>query len=215
VTASVTVENAFYTVSVVLMLLGGVWVLLQRAMVPPVLVRVGEGIVVLSAIGVVVGFWLFRSRPAVLSRAGHLLARVGRSRLTPEALTALEGQIYDVVHWPARRLAAIAGWEAAFHVLAVAEVWLILRTMPGGQHTTMIEAFLLETTGRFITVAFKFIPYRLGVDELGSGSVSQLLGLGTPVGVALALVRRVRILILNAVGIGLLARTSSAASASR
>jgi hypothetical protein len=34
-----------------------------------------------------------------------------------------------------------------------------------------------------------------------------LLGLGAPTGVALALVRRVRILLLNAVGIVLLART--------
>ena len=52
----------------------------------------------------------------------------------------------------------------------------------------------------------KFIPYRLGIDEMGSGSVSQLLGLGTSAGVTLALVRRARILALNAVGIGLLAR---------
>ena len=39
--------------------------------------------------------------------------------------------------------------------------------------------------------------------------LAQLLGLGAPTGVALALVRRVRILLLNAVGIGLLARTPS------
>jgi len=64
----------------------------------------------------------------------------------------------------------------------------------------------METTGRFITVAFKFVPYRLGIDEVGSGSVSQLLGLGTSAGVTLALVRRLRILLLNALGIALLAR---------
>lgn len=100
----------------------------------------------------------------------------------------------------------MAAWEVLFHAAAVAEVWLILRMIPGGEGTTLIEAFLMETTGRFITVAFKFIPYRLGIDEMGSGSVSQLLGLGTPAGVTLALVRRVRILLLNAAGVALLAR---------
>jgi hypothetical protein len=64
----------------------------------------------------------------------------------------------------------------------------------------------METTGRFITVAFKFVPYRLGIDEMGSGSIAQFIGLGTSSGVALALVRRIRILLLNALGIVVLAR---------
>jgi hypothetical protein len=204
--ASVTVENAFYTTSVVAMLLGGVWVMLQRANVPPTIERIGEVVVGASLVAALTALWMFRTRPAVLSRAGRMLGRLGRRPASAEAFQALETSVYDLVHWPLSRLAHVAGWEALFHVAAVAEVWLVLRALPGGQTTTVIDAFLLETTGRFITVAFKFIPYRLGVDEIGSGSVSQLLGLGAPAGVALALVRRVRILLLNAVGIGLLAR---------
>ena len=100
----------------------------------------------------------------------------------------------------------VALWEAGFHLLAVLEVWVVLRVMPGGETTSLQDAFLMETTGRFITVAFKFVPYRLGVDEIGSGSIAQLIGLGASAGVALALVRRVRILVLNVVGIVLLAR---------
>jgi hypothetical protein len=41
---------------------------------------------------------------------------------------------------------------------------------------------------------------------MGSGSIAQLIGLGALSGVALALVRRVRILLLNALGIVVLAR---------
>ena len=100
----------------------------------------------------------------------------------------------------------VALCEAAFHAIAVLEVWLILRVMPGGERTSLTDAFLMEATGRLITVTFKFVPYRLGVDELGSGSIAQVIGLGAPSGVALALVRRVRILLLNIVGIVLLAR---------
>lgn len=206
--SSVAVENGFYTASVILMLLGGVWVLLQRAGVPPIMVRTGEAILVAAFVAALAAIWVFRTRPAVLSGLGRLAARLLRKPASADALQAFETSVYDVVHWPASRLAHVMAWEGLFHAAAVAEVWLILRLLPGGQDATFTEAFLLETTGRFITVVFKFVPYRLGVDELGSGSISQLLGLGAPVGVALALVRRVRILILNAVGIGLLARAS-------
>lgn len=204
--SSVAVENGFYTVSVIAMLLGGVWVLLQRADVPAAIERIGEAIVAASLVAGLAGLWVFRTRPAVLSRVEGLVARVRRRPARTDALTALETSIYDVAHWPARRSLHVAAWEVLFHAAAVAEVWFILRTMPGGSQTTLVDAFLMETTGRFITVAFKFVPYRLGIDEVGSGSVSQLLGLGTSAGVTLALVRRLRILLLNALGIALLAR---------
>jgi hypothetical protein len=205
--SSVAVENGFYTASVLAMLLGGVWVLLQRTNVPPMMERAGEAVVVAALVGGAVTLWMFRTRPALLSRAGDLLTRVRRTPMSKDGLQALEQSVYDVARWPVTRLIHVAAWEALFHVAAVTEVWLILRTMPAGAHISVTDAFLMETAGRFITVAFKFIPYRLGVDEMGSGSVSQLLGLGASTGVALALVRRVRILVLNAIGIALLART--------
>ncbi len=204
--SSVAVENGFYTASVIAMLLGGVWVLLQRAQVPTPLARVGEVVIAASVAAGLVAFWAFRTRPALLSRGGQWLARLVGQPGTAAAFDALERSVYDVVHWPASRLCTVIVLEMAFHLLAVIEVWLILRLMPGGGATAIQEAFLMETTGRFITVAFKFVPYRLGIDEMGSGSVAQLLGLGASTGVALALVRRVRILILNLVGILVLAR---------
>ena len=206
---SVTVENVLYTASVLGMLLIGVWVLLQRAEMPPLLERMGEAVVLLSVAGGFAAVWAFRARPAVLSWLAARLARGPASRLAAQDVAALEGQLYDVVRWPSARLLAIAGWEAAFHVAAVAEVWVILQAMPGVTGVSLAEAFVLEAAGRFITVAFKFVPYRLGVDELGSGSVAQVLGLGAPVGVALAIVRRVRILLINGVGIALMARRSA------
>jgi len=204
--SSVAVENGFYTASVIAMLLGGFWVLVQRADVPVVIERAGEAIVAASLVAGAVALWVFRTRPALLSRLEHVATRWRRGSEPSDTLRALEERIYDVAHWPAFRIAHVSSWEALFHVAAVAEVWLILRTMPGGSQTTLVDAFLMEATGRFITVAFKFIPYRLGIDEVGSGSVSRLLGLGAPAGVTLALVRRLRILLLNATGIALLAR---------
>jgi hypothetical protein len=65
----------------------------------------------------------------------------------------------------------------------------------------LVDAFLLESASRFVTIAFKFVPYRLGVDEAGSEAVAAALGFAPAIGVTLALVRRLRILVLNAVGL--------------
>ncbi len=69
-----------------------------------------------------------------------------------------------------------------------------------------IYGVLAWPLGRLVTIAFKFIPYRLGIDEAGSGAVAQVIGIGPAAGVTLALVRRLRILVINAIGLVRLAR---------
>lgn len=205
--ASVAIENLFYTVSVMAVLLAGTWMLLQRANAPPALEKAAEAVVLAAAAAGVVGVWAARTRPAVLTAAAPFVARLaGRSAAPADAMIDVEARLYGVLRWPLLRLAHVGLWEALFHAAAVAEVWLVLRLLPGGGRTGLTEAFLMESAGRFVTVAFKFIPYRLGVDEAGSGAVAQVLGLNPAVGVTLALVRRLRILVLNAVGLALLVR---------
>lgn len=205
--ASVTIENTFYTASVAVVLLTGTWFFFQRAEVPPALEQLAEVIVIAIAIAGVVGLWLARSQPALLSRFAPLITRLaGRTAVPAEALREVESRIYGVLSWPLSRLAHVGAWEVAFHVAAVAEVWLVLRLLPGAGAVTLVDAFLLESAGRFVTIAFKFIPYRLGIDEAGSGAVAQVIGIGPAAGVTLALVRRLRILVLNAFGLIRLAR---------
>jgi len=200
--ASVTIENAFYTVSVAIVLLTGTWFFFQRADVPATLEYFAEAIVVGAVVGSVAFLWAARTRPAVLSRLAPIITKLaGRADAPAEALREVETRIYGVLQWPVARLARVAVWEVAFHVAAVAEVWIVLRLLPGGSGTTLTDAFLMESAGRFVTVAFKFIPYRLGVDEAGSGAVAQVLGFGPVTGVTLALIRRIRILCLNVFGI--------------
>ena len=200
--ASVAIENAFYTASVLVVLLAGTWIFLQRADVPVGLEQISEVILIALVIAAIVGLWAARTRPAVLSRLAPLVTRLaGRSQAPAEAVREVETRIYGVLHWPVSRLATVVAWEGVFHVLAVAEVWLVLRLLPIGTNITLAEAFLMESAGRFVTVAFKFVPYRLGIDEAGSGAVAEALGLSAASGVTLALVRRLRILVLNAVGL--------------
>ena len=200
--ASVAIENAFYSASVLVVLLAGTWLFLQRAAVPAGLEQISEAILVVIAMAAVAGLWAARTRPAVLSRLAPLVARLaGRADAPADAIREVESRIYGVLQWPASRILRVVAWDVLFHCLAVAEVWLVLRLLPGGDRITLVESFLMESTGRFVTIAFKFVPYRLGIDEAGSGAVAQVLGLGPATGVTLALVRRLRIIVLNAVGL--------------
>lgn len=198
--ASVTIENIFYTTSVLVVLLGGTWLFLQVANVPPGLERVSEFIIAAVAIAAIVGIWAARTRPALLSRFAPFMARmIGKPDAPADSIREVEERVYAVPRWPLPRIGRVVSWEVAFHVAAVAEVWVVLRLLI--PDVTLAEAFLFESAGRFVTVAFKFVPYRLGVDEAGSGAVAAALGLPPATGVTLALVRRLRIIVLNAIGI--------------
>jgi hypothetical protein len=204
---SVAIENAFYTASVLVVLLSGTWIFLQQADVPAGLRPFAEAIVIIVAIAVAIGVWAARVRPLLLSRLAPLVAKIaGRSHAPADAVQEVEARIYAVLQWPISRLLHVASWEAAFHVLAVAEVWFVLQLLPSAREITFSDAFLMESAGRFVTIAFKFVPYRLGIDEAGSGAIAQALGLSAGTGVALALVRRLRIIVLNAAGIARLIR---------
>ena len=136
----------------------------------------------------------------MLSRLAPLVTKLaGKADAPADAIREVEARIYAVPQWPLGRIAHVALWEVAFHIAAVAEVWIVLRLLV--PDITIAETFLLESAGRFVTVAFKFVPYRLGIDEAGSGAVAAVLGMPPAVGVTLAMVRRIRIIVLNAVGL--------------
>lgn len=203
--ASVTIENIFYTVSVLAVLLSGTWLFLQVANVPPGLEQVAEIIIGAAVVAALFGIWAARTRPALLSKLAPFISRLaGKADAPAEAVREVEERIYAVPRWPLSRLGRVALWELMFHIGAVTEVFVVLRLLI--PDITLSEAFLFETAGRFVTVAFKFVPYRLGIDEVGSGAVATALGMPPATGVTLALVRRLRIIVLNAIGLVRLVR---------
>jgi hypothetical protein len=197
--ASVTIENVFYTISVCVVLLTGTWLFMQRADVPAGLQEISEIILGAVAVAAVIGVWAARTRPAILSKFAPIISKMAGQAHAPDAIRDVEAQIYAVPAWPASRILGVTVWEIAFHIGAVAEVWLVLRLLV--PQVTLAEAFMLESAGRFVTVAFKFVPYRLGIDEAGASAVANVLGFSPATGVTLALVRRLRIMVLNAIGL--------------
>ena len=95
--------------------------------------------------------------------------------------------------------------ELSFHALGVIEkhltLWLILGAAP-----PLLTSFIVETADRLITVAFKFVPFQVGVGEAGTGLITQLLGLGAAPGVTVSIVRKARMGIWSLVGTALLVR---------
>jgi hypothetical protein len=205
--SSVAAENAFYMASVLVMLATGAVLFIERAGLTSTLEHGAESVLALAVIGGLASVWIARRRPAILSRLARLVAlRTGRGLAAPERLREVELNFYGVLAWPGLKLARVAAWEALFHVAAVAEVFLVLRLLPAGRTVSLADAFVLETAGRLVVVAFKFVPYRLGVDEAGAALVARALTIEPTAGVALALVRRIRILCWNAIGLVALAR---------
>lgn len=210
---ALAIENVLYTLSAAAMIAAGMIALLFRFQLPSAIRDVGEAAIAATVILFAVALWLLWRQPALISRA--LNAPVA-SRLHRHAdrMREMELQIYG---FAARRRSALSGVvfaELMFHALGVAEVQLTL-TLLYGTAPPLMTSFILETTNRLITVVFKFVPLRLGVDEAGTALVTQVLGLGSQTGVTIAIVRKARVFFWAAAGAILLVREGLFARARR
>ena len=103
------------------------------------------------------------------------------------------------------RLAQIFLLDLSFHVLAVLEIFLTLRWLLGDRSPTLAQAIVFEALNRVVTVVFKFVPFRVGIDEALSGGIAPIIAVEPVAGVTLAVVRKVRNLVWTGVGLALIA----------
>lgn len=207
--SSIAVENLFYAISAGLMIAGGGVALLfsidvtEEARKAVVVMVVGfgvAGVLLMAAAGM-------RFRPLAL-----LIARCrsggGHSPPVPAWLgrvLAVEDRVLGVAHTGRRGWAAIPALEASYHLIGVWEIWLTLVcVLPPDARPTFLDAFVLEAMNRLVTVVFKMVPLRVGVDEIGSGLAAEALALTQVAGVSLAVIRKGRILFWTGVGLGVL-----------
>ena len=95
--------------------------------------------------------------------------------------------------------------QLLYHLLAIAEAYLTLQWVSASTRPTAVQAVVFETVNRFTTVAFKFVPFRIGVDEAAAGAIAPLVAVTAAAGVTLAVVRKARMLFWSAVGLLLVA----------
>ena len=208
--SSVAIENILYTLSAGLMIAAGAVALLQTSALQGSM-RTASAIAAAGfATMAVVLVAIARTRRRPLRWIAASVGRLpGGLRLADwlGSLTDLEDRTLGFAAARPWRWLAIFVLEVSFHVLAVVEIWLTLGwLMPAGTHPSLLGAFILESTNRLITVVFKFVPLRVGVDEAGTGAVATLLSIGTAAGVTLAVIRKGRTLCWTAVGVALLLR---------
>lgn len=205
--SSVATENLFYSiVTSIFLILGSFSFLrtfqLDEAWVFTLDVLIGIIIaVVIFIVVMVIRQWHFAS-----ATCEWLYDRgIGRRFLEHGRLHVrlFENLIYGFYRRYPKRFLPICGFEAVFHLLGVIEAYFILKFI-SELGATWLSAFLLESVSRLILVVFKLIPFLVGVDEAGAQFVSDVLGLGTGVGITLAIIRKGRVLFWTAVGLTLI-----------
>jgi hypothetical protein len=213
--SSITVENLLYSLSVAVVIVAGTVALLFTFEVPRALLV--ASLVAAGAVALLVG-----GSALLLGRGWKVVTPVldglDRRRLVPGAIRTrlaklrdLEESVYGFTRRHPGRLSKVLALDAGFHLLAIAEVWVVLAlltgTLPG-----LLSTFVLEAVNRVLTVVFKFVPLRLGVDEAGTELLTRTLGLPLGVGVTMAIIRKARVLTWSAVGVAFLARHGLRAS---
>jgi hypothetical protein len=203
---SLTVETLAYIVSCCLMVFAGAVLLLAGFVVGGSLWAVSVVIIFFALTVTAAAVIVIRRRWTLLSDFGDRIDQaIGTRRHRPwlehklEYLSTLEAHVFDFYSQRPIDFFVVALCEAGFHMLGVAEIYVTLSLI--GFETTLLTAFIFEAVNRVINIVFNFVPARIGVDEAGSILLAQALGIGAEVGVALAIIRKARVLFWSAVGL--------------
>jgi hypothetical protein len=194
--SSLATDNLVYAASALAMVGVGVLVLLATVPLPFAWQEWGIAAVVLLVAAMLAGVRLLRGtwspeqgpRPAWRERLANVRQSVlGFSAANPGRL------------WQAFALGM------SFHALAVLETYLTLGWIDPVAAPTLSHSVVFEALNRVQMLAFKFVPFRVGVDEALSGALAPALSVAAAVGVTLAIVRKVRNLFWAAIGLALMA----------
>lgn len=205
--SAIAVENIFYMLSVALFILCGAAALLAGFHLTKVLRFSSYGIIASALVFISFAAYAVRRQWRFLSAALRWTSERGLGRRAFERRHArvitFEDKIYGFYERRGSRFFPIFLCEAVFHLLGVAEGYLTISLITDVR-PTFLSAFLFESVNRVITVVFKFVPLRAGIDELGTGQLARVLAFGVAAGVTLAIVRKARMIFWMAVGVALL-----------
>jgi hypothetical protein len=194
--ASLATDNLIYAGSMAAMVALGVVVVLATV---PVSLAWREGavaVLVAGVIGAAITLRLLR---------GTWREESGARPPWRETLAGLRRSVLAFSIDRPGRLVQVFLLDLSFHTLAVLEIFLTLRWLLGDRSPTIAQAIMFEALNRVVTVAFKFVPFRVGIDEALSGGLAPVMAVQPVAGVTLAVVRKVRNLIWTGIGLALIA----------
>lgn len=202
--SAIVIENIFYSLSVVVFVFSGMLALLLSFSLPKGLRWAGVITLVVISVVILLGALAIRKELRFISGATGFLHRRGLNAKWVDKSRTLEDRVYGFYQRNGSRFLPILLLESCFHLAGVMEIYVTLSFISPQQPPTLFTAFILESVNRVITMAFKFIPLRMGVDEAGTGKISKVLQFTEAVGVTLAIVRKARDVFWAAVGVALL-----------
>jgi hypothetical protein len=126
------------------------------------------------------------------------LRGIGATRLATR-IEPVERILVGFMHDRPARLAEVIGLELLAQALLAAEIFVTIRTL--GYAFSSRQAVLVEGAVKFISIAFFFVPGQLGAQESVYTLLFQSLGLPGAIGLTMALVRRVRALIVAGIAL--------------
>jgi hypothetical protein len=141
-----------------------------------------------TGIGLIVPI-LRGGRAVVGERAGRIADQFQR----------IETVIIEFLHGHVRRLAEVFAIETAAHAVLVVEVWAVIVVL--GFSLSWMQALVIEGGVKFVGIVFAFIPGQLGASEGTYEVLTKAVGLPTAVGLTVALVRRLRGVLVAIVGL--------------
>ncbi len=207
--SSIATENLFYSFTTSIFLMLGALTFLRFfngdeifRLTIDVLIVILFALLLLGVL-MLVRQWHFASETCEwLYRRGFLTRILENGRLE---VRLFENLIYGFYRkYPARFL-PISLLEAGFHLLGVFEVWFILQRITESS-PQLLNAFLLESVSRLITIVFKLVPFLIGVDEAGAQFIGDAVGLAAGIGITLAIIRKGRIMFWTAIGLILIVK---------
>lgn len=208
--SSVVIENLIYAVVTLLFMLSG----LVLAFVKLAALRgfwwIGGGLAICFAAPIAIVCWTITRRILLLGRSLDCLKRSGLRwaflERHEQSVRDVEQDVYDFFLNRNRAFLAILAIEIATNFTGVGEAYLILKVTTA--HTSLLTAYLVESSSRAVQLAFSFVPLGIGVQEGAAAATLRALGYAASEGVSLAIIRKIRTIFWAAVGLFFVAKYS-------
>ena len=193
--SSLALDNLVYSSSVLAMIALGIIVMLDTVQLSRGWQQGAAAALVLLALVALAGWRLMRVTTMADATTSRWRQRLHR----------LHGSVVRFAAGNRGRLSRAFAFDVGFHALAILEGYVTLRWLLGDRSPTLSQAIVFEALNRVVTAVFKFVPFRVGVDEAASGAFAPLIAINPIAGVSLAVVRKVRTLSWAAVGLAIIA----------
>jgi hypothetical protein len=176
--------------------------LLARGALPPA-VQTGAVVVLAVTIAFMAAF-AFAAIAGIglivpILRASRMLIGKRRAEYAAREFAPVEVVLVAFLHAQPGRLAEVLALETAAHLLLISEIWVVIPALGLGLSWT--DALILEGGAKIIVIAFAVIPGQVGASEGVYALLAGAIGLPTAAGLTLALVRRMRGLLIAAASV--------------